>query len=89
VLDEDRQLSRALQRLITDTTWRDALGRAARQHYERHHTIARMTDDYVRVTGRAASMPVPVADLPSHLRPDPLGLARAIAAEIGVDIRLD
>ena len=89
VLDEDRQVSRTLQRLITDATWRGALGRAARQHYERHHTIARMTDDYIRVTGIAASMPVPVADLPSHLRPDPLGLARAIAAEIGVDLRLD
>ena len=37
----------------------------------------------------AASLPLPTADLPPHLRPDPLRLARAIASEIGVDLRLE
>jgi hypothetical protein len=89
VLDEDRLLARALRRLITDAAFGDALGRAARRYYERHHTIARMASDYVRVAAEAASLPLPAGDLPPHLRPDPLRLARAIAAQIGVDLRLD
>jgi glycosyltransferase involved in cell wall biosynthesis len=89
LLDEHRLVGRALQRLITDAALRDTLGQAARSYYERHHTIARMTDDYRRITAEAGSIPPPAADLPSHLRPDPLRLARAIAADIGVDLRLD
>jgi glycosyltransferase involved in cell wall biosynthesis len=89
VLDEDRLLARALRRLIMDAAFGEALGRAARRYYERHHTIARMASDYVRVAAEAASLPLPAVDLPSHLRPDPLRLARAIAAQIGVDLRLD
>jgi hypothetical protein len=89
LLDEDRLVERALQRLIIDPALRDRLGRAARAYYERHHTIARMTGDYERVAARAASMPLPTPDLPPHLRPDPLRLARAIAADIGIDLRLD
>jgi glycosyltransferase involved in cell wall biosynthesis len=89
VLDDDRLVGRALHRLITDAAFGDVLGRAARRHYERHHTITRMASDYLRVAAEAASLPLPAADLPLHLRPDPLRLARAIAADIGVDLGLD
>jgi glycosyltransferase involved in cell wall biosynthesis len=89
VLDEGRLVARALHRLITDVALRERLGRAARAYYLRHHTLARMTGDYVRVAAGAAALPPPAAALPSHLRPDPLGLARAIAADIGADLRLD
>jgi hypothetical protein len=65
------------------------LGRAARRYYERHHTISRMASDYLRVAAEAASLPLPAADLPPHLRPDPLRLARTLATEIGVDLGLD
>jgi len=85
ILDEDRLLARAMHRLAADPALREALGRAARQYWALHHTMACAVDDYRRVIQRALERPLErPADLPPHLRPDPLASARALASEMGV-----
>jgi glycosyltransferase involved in cell wall biosynthesis len=71
LLDEEHLLARALRRLISDAPLRASLGAAARAYFERHHTIAQMGADYLRVIDAAAAAPPPRAELPAHLRPDP------------------
>jgi hypothetical protein len=44
-----------------------------------------MTDDYQRAISRAAAFSAPEAQLPSHLRPDPMAAARALAEPFGAD----
>jgi glycosyltransferase involved in cell wall biosynthesis len=88
LLDEERLLARALGRLISDAPLRVSLGAAARAYFERHHTVAAMQSDYLRVIEGAAATAPPGAELPAHLRPDPLRLARSIAASMGVELRL-
>ncbi|MBP1635820.1 MAG: hypothetical protein H6Q10_2394 [Acidobacteria bacterium] len=85
ITEEASQLPAAMRRLAEDRALRDALGRAARNHWAAHHTMQASVDDYAAVIARALRSPAPrVHDLPPHLNPDPLATARRIAAEWGV-----
>jgi glycosyltransferase involved in cell wall biosynthesis len=85
ILDEEHSLGLALGRLAGDERFRGALGFAARQYWEREHTMSRMADDYQRVIKLATSIPVrPPVALPQALRPDPFGLTRALVGPFGV-----
>ena len=86
ILDEDHSLRLALVRLAGDADLRARLGAAGRAWFEQHHTLDHMTDDYERVLARACSRAAPGAPLPPHLRPDPLGHARRLAAEVGMSL---
>ena len=85
--DEVGLLARALRRLIEDAALRARLGDAARRHFERHHTIAQMAGDYLRVIDLAAATPPPEVTLPAHLRPDCWRLASSVGGSVGVDVR--
>jgi glycosyltransferase involved in cell wall biosynthesis len=88
ILDERHSLALALMCLATDPALRTRLGRAAREHWERYHTLACMAQDYNRVLDRAMARPVvPARGLPAHLRADGTDLARRLLAGMhtGVD----
>jgi glycosyltransferase involved in cell wall biosynthesis len=51
ILDEDHSLRLAMRRLAQDADLRARLGRAAREYWQREHSIEAMTEDYVRVLG--------------------------------------
>jgi hypothetical protein len=73
-----RGLRAAMRRLGTDAALRAAIGRQARLWWEREHTIERMVLDYERALADALAAPIPHADLPPHLRPDPSGSSRQL-----------
>jgi len=56
IVDEDHSLRLAMRRLATDAALRDALGRAAREYWQREHSIEAMTDDYERVLTDAMAL---------------------------------
>jgi len=86
ILREEPQLTLAMRRLAADSILRDKLGRAARSYWSLHHTMECSVDDYRRVIQRALERPVErLAGLPTHLLPDPLAPARALAAAMGVN----
>jgi glycosyltransferase involved in cell wall biosynthesis len=85
ILDEEHSLGLALSRLAEDQRFRGALGVAARQYWEREHTVPRMADDYQRVLKLAAGAPAPPrVALPDALRPDPLRSTRDLLRPFGV-----
>jgi glycosyltransferase involved in cell wall biosynthesis len=84
ILDEEHSLRLALRRLATDAALCRTVGRTAREHYERHHTLEHMADGYRRAIAAALAAPQPAAALPAHLRPDPLAHARELLAPFGV-----
>jgi glycosyltransferase involved in cell wall biosynthesis len=86
ILDEEHSLRLAMRRLATEAALREALGRRARRFWEREHAVERMATDYERLMAQALTLPIPVADLPSHLRPDPARLARQIARPFDLDL---
>jgi glycosyltransferase involved in cell wall biosynthesis len=86
ILDEGHSLRLALRRLGQDEELRTRLGREARRHWEREHTVDRMVDDVERTIARAVEQPVPAASLPDHLRPDPAASARSLTASFDVDL---
>jgi glycosyltransferase involved in cell wall biosynthesis len=87
--DEQAQLLLAMGRLQEDARLRAALGAAARTHWSVHHTMDASVQDYRAALARGLDCPPPrVHDLPRHLRPDPLGAARQVAAEWGVGVDL-
>lgn len=87
LVDEPRQLLRAMGRLANDPGLRQALGRAARAQWSAHHTMEAAEHDYREVIAAALTSPSPrVRDLPPHLRPDPLEPARGLAAAWGVAV---
>jgi glycosyltransferase involved in cell wall biosynthesis len=53
ILDEDHSLRLAMRRLAQDADLRAQLGRAAREYWQREHTIEAMADDYDRVMREA------------------------------------
>ncbi len=57
ILDEDHSLRVACYRLAVDRALRDRLGRAARAHWERTHTLRHMIDSVVRAIDRAIGEP--------------------------------
>ncbi len=83
ILDEEHSLRLAIEMLGRNAALRARLGASARRYWEREHTIERMTDDYQRAIARAAALDDPTVDLPAHLRPDPLALARRVIAPFG------
>jgi glycosyltransferase involved in cell wall biosynthesis len=82
IRDEDHSLRLAMYRLALDADLRETLGRRARAYWEKEHTAGRMTDDYVRVMARAAKLPAPSPNRPSHMAPDPWAHTRSIAASM-------
>jgi glycosyltransferase involved in cell wall biosynthesis len=83
ILDEEHSLRLAMEMLGESTALRARLGEAARRYWEREHTVERMTDDYQRAISRAAAFSAPKVQLPLHLRPNPLALARTLVEPFG------
>jgi glycosyltransferase involved in cell wall biosynthesis len=80
ILDEAHSLTLALKRLIGDAPLRATLGAAARQYWQAHHSLARMSDGYASVITEASERPDPSRPLPGHLRPDPAEHASTLVA---------
>ena len=87
LLDEDRSLLDAMQRLAADAGLRAELGRAGHAYWAANHTMDVMANDYRRIVAQAAARPAPaVADLPAHFLDDYSASARRIAGSLGVQI---
>jgi glycosyltransferase involved in cell wall biosynthesis len=89
LLDEDRSLHLAMQRLATDSVRREELARRGYEYWQRRHTPERMVNDYRRMIRAAASRPAPVpTGLPAHITNDYSEAARQIARrfDAGIDI---
>ena len=82
ILDEEHSLRLALRRLGSDPDLRLRLGGAARAYWEANHTVAAMAADYERAIALAQQLPPSVADLPAHLRPDPLRHTRDVIGDL-------
>lgn len=87
ILDEDHSLGLAMRRLAADARLRTALGREARLHWERAHTLGHMARDYekamLEATGRQPPRP---ERLPSHLAADGTATASEIVRRMGVGL---
>jgi len=86
ILDEEHSLRLAMRRLATDAALRQQLGIRARRLWEREHTVDHMVNDYERAMALAVEQPMPVPELPAHLRPDPASFAREIAQPFDLDL---
>ena len=87
LLDEDRSLHLAMQRLATDRVLREELARRGYEYWRREHTPELMVDDYRRVIQAAASRPAPVpTGLPAHITNDYSETARQIARRFDASI---
>ena len=86
ILDEDHSLAIAMRRLALDATLRVELGTAARRHWAAQHTVAHMAADYERAIAAAIATPPPTRPLPAYVTEDHTGLARRLAAEVGVAV---
>jgi hypothetical protein len=87
LLDEDRSLALAMQRLATDHALRDELAQRGHQYWARHHTLELMAEDYRRLIPAAIERPVPIpADLPAHFTEDYSEAGRRIARRFGADV---
>lgn len=91
LVDEIPMLRLALQRLCGDADLRARLGRAARRYWAEQATVELMAREYETLLARAAAAPDPPrpAGWPAHLTADGSGLARTLAAEVGVACPLD
>lgn len=88
VVDEGHSLQLALERLAGDTALREALGRAGRDWWSASHRLEAMADAYDQLLPAAMAAPRPEVALPHHLTDDGTGLARELAADLGVADRL-
>ena len=88
ILDEDHSLRLAMRRLATDAALRERLGHAAREWWEREHTIEAMVDDYERVMREAIARPAPDVALPGHMRDAGDRKMRALLEPFGVTVPL-
>ena len=81
--DLDHSLRLGMKRLGHDAELRSALGRRARDWWEREHTVERMVQDYERVLARALATapPAPRSDWPNHLVPQPDAHAAGLVAD--------
>lgn len=87
LLDEDRSLLAAMERLAGDAALRGELARQGLEYWQRHHTLDAMAADYRRVIQSAAARTAPAVEgLPQHLTEDYTGLARGIARRFGVEV---
>ena len=85
ILDEDHSLRLAMRRLATDAALRESLGAAARQYWQRAHSIDAMTDDYEALLARAAAAPDPRPALPAHLQADGAAALRGLLSPFGLE----
>ena len=84
LLDEDRSLAIAMRRLARDPGGCRRLGQAARAHWEQHHRVEQMVDDYEHVLTLAKRhTPRPTGELPTHLAVDGAEHARALLEPFG------
>ncbi len=87
LLDEERALRLAMDRLATDRDLARRLGRAAGAYWAAHHTMTAMASDYRRTIDNALSRPAPVVrDLPAHFSEDCAEPARELARRFGVSL---
>jgi len=84
ILDEDHSLALAMRRLVTHPGLRDALGRAAADHWRRTHAPAVMIEGYRHLLEEARARPAPPVTLPAHLVDDGSGVLEAIGAQFGL-----
>lgn len=70
ILDEDHSLRLALRRLALDPDLRRALGTAAREYWQREHSLDASVADYERVIDIAVRRAAPRPALPPHLSND-------------------
>ena len=85
ILDEDHSLRLAMRRLATDADLRASLGAAAREYWQREHSMPLMLEDYRRVIAEAAAAPTPRPALPSHLVNDGEATLRGLLGPFGLD----
>jgi len=87
LMDEDRALAMALQRLVGDVGLLDELARNGERYARSHHSMGAMVNAYERVLRLAAGreVPVPRANLPAHFVEDYSGHALAILRRFDLD----
>ena len=85
ILDEDHSLRLAMRRLATDAALRASLGRAARDTWQREHSVEAMTDDYEGVMREARASAEADESLSQDLRPDGGATLRSLLAPFGLD----
>jgi glycosyltransferase involved in cell wall biosynthesis len=83
ILDEEHSLGLAMSRLARDPELRRTLGTAARQYWEREHSVGRMADDYHRLLTRVRHEP-PISSWDAGaLAPDPVRHTRDLVSSFG------
>jgi glycosyltransferase involved in cell wall biosynthesis len=91
IVDEDHSLRLAMRRLALDAALRETLGRAARDYWQREHSIDAMADDYESAFARCASFGEIAAvggnasAIPRHLHGDGDERLRALLAPFGIE----
>src|SRR6185436_14298930 len=78
ILDEDHSLRLAMRRLAGDAALRAELGAAAREWWQREHSVEVMVGDYERAIAAAMARPDPDVTLPPHMRDGGDGRLRTI-----------
>ena len=89
ILDEDHSLRLAMRRLAGDAALRAELGAAAREWWQREHSVEVMVGDYERAIAAAMARPDPDATLPPHMRNGGDGRLRTILSAFGLSSPLD
>jgi len=89
ILDEDHSLRLAMRRLAGDAALRAELGAAAREWWQREHSVEVMVGDYERAIAAAMARPDPDVTLPPHMRDTGDGRLREIVSAFGVTSPLD
>jgi len=89
ILDEDHSLRLAMRRLAEDAALRAELGAAAREWWQREHSVEVMVGDYERAIAAAMARPDPDATLPPHMRNGGDGRLRTILSAFGLSSPLD
>lgn len=82
LLDEDRSLSIAMQRLALDNGLRRRLGKRARAYWSAHHQVEQMSADYERVLKLAIANPAP--NIPRPFRENGTEQARVLLSSLNV-----
>ena len=84
--DEEHSLMLAIRKLSADDMLRDQLGRAAREWWEAHATVAQATSAWAAILREATSLSPPPrpSDWPKQFLMDGTELARDIRSEFGL-----
>ena len=89
IVDEDHSLRLAMRRLAQDASLRASLGAAARDYWQREHSLERSVADYRRVAERARRTPDPKPALPPHLVNDGTRQLRELLEPFGLSSPLE